>query len=259
MRYLRISACAAAALAVAAAACSKGGNTSAANTGQDTTLTTTNGAVAQRPINDQPERRARRSRAGAGTGSASDTATAAASSASPAAAATVTLPSGTAIITSSNARVCTNTHHVGDIFTGNVTDAVMGSGGQALPSGSVVTFRVTQVKSSKNMTQAGQIGIAVDSIGLNGVNYPAEADITSAATTKVRSTSMGQEATKAGIGAAAGGILGQVIGHNAKSTIIGAAAGLAAGGATALATTKYDFCIPQNGRIALKLTADDKL
>jgi len=38
-----------------------------------------------------------------------------------------------------------------------------------------------------------------------------------------------------------------------------AAAGLAAGGAAALATTKYDFCIPQNGHIALKLTSDAKV
>jgi hypothetical protein len=240
---------------VVCAACSGGSNGSntATTAGGDTAVSTSRGEVAHAPR----EPRRRRTRA---EGAGADTTAAASAPAVPApAAASVVLPSGTAIDVTSNARVCTNTYHVGDTFTGNTSEAINGNNGGELPSGSVITFRVTQVKNSNNMTQHGEIGIAIDSIAMNGANYPAEADITSAATQKVRASSVGQEATKAGIGTAAGAVLGQVIGHNAKSTIIGAAAGLAAGGATALATTMYDFCIPQNGKISLKLTSDTKI
>ncbi len=239
---------------VVISACNGSGSTQSASVAQDTTMQTASGQVED--ASHHPRRRApERSDNPAATVPSSDNAAPAA--APPAT--VVVLPSQTQLAVTSNARVCTNTYHVGDTFSGNTSETVNGNNGGLLPAGSPVMFRVTQVKNSNNMTQSGEIGIAIDSIGLNGVNYPAQANITSARTDKVRATGMGQEATKAGIGAAAGGILGQVIGHNAKATIIGAAAGLAAGGAAALATTKYDFCIPQNGRIALQLTADTRL
>lgn len=247
-------ACVVTGASVVIAACNGGGSgTTSASVAQDTTLQTASGQVDA--SHHARRRTSERSDNGATTVPSSDNAAPAAA----ASATVVVLPSQTQLAVTSNARVCTNTYHVGDTFSGTTSEAVNGNNGGLLPAGSPVMFRVTQVKNSNNMTQSGEIGIAIDSIGLNGVNYPAQANITSATTNKVRATGMGQEATKAGIGAAAGGILGQVIGHNAKATIIGAAAGLAAGGAAALATTKYDFCIPQNGRIALQLTSDTRL
>lgn len=170
-----------------------------------------------------------------------------------------TIPSGTALALNSNQKICTNSSHVGDTFTAAVGSPITTSAGGTLPSNSTVTLSVTAVKPSDNVTQHGQIGIAVDSLNVNGTSYPLDADIVSVKTTKVRSTSMGQEATKTGIGTAAGAILGAVIGHNAKTALIGAAAGTAAGAGTAYATTKYDFCIPQGGAIATKLTSDATL
>jgi hypothetical protein len=235
------------------------GNNTAAN-GSDTTLQMANGQAqgAQPQLND-------RAQSGAEEGSgaphhrrraAADTTTETSAGAVAPAATHGSIPAGTALMLASNARVCTNNYHVGDTFTANTTDAVMGSSGATIPAGTPVTLTVTQVKSSNNMTQAGHIGISVDSVDVNGVSYPVVGQITSAQTDKSRSTSMGQEATKVGIGAAAGGILGQVIGHNAKSTIIGAAAGALAGTGAAAATTKYDFCIPQRGKIGVKLSSD---
>jgi len=50
-----------------------------------------------------------------------------------------------------------------------------------------------------------------------------------------------------------GAIAGQIFGHKTKSTVIGAATGAAAGAVVAGATGKYDGCVPNGGRISLKL------
>ena len=155
----------------------------------------------------------------------------------------------------SNQKVCTNTNHVGDTFTANLANAVSTSTGSTVPAGATVMLGVTQVKASDNVAQHGQIGIQVDSLTVNGTSYPLDADIVSVKTTKVRATSMGQEATKTGIGTAAGALIGGIIGRNAKTALIGAAAGTAAGAGTAYATTKYDFCVPQGGAITAKLSS----
>ncbi|NUQ20761.1 MAG: hypothetical protein HOQ09_07340 [Gemmatimonadaceae bacterium] len=52
-----------------------------------------------------------------------------------------TLPSGTNLSLTSNARVCTNTNKVGDTFTGTVSNAVS-SGGVTIPAGSQVRLEV---------------------------------------------------------------------------------------------------------------------
>src|SRR5439155_6362802 len=53
-------------------------------------------------------------------------------------------------------------------------------------------------------------------------------------------------------GAIAGAVIGQILGHDTRSTVIGAAAGAAAGTAVAVASTKYDACLPAGG--ALRVT-----
>ena len=168
---------------------------------------------------------------------------------------TASMPVGTTLSLTSNEKVCTNTNHVGDMFTANLANAVSTSTGSTVPAGATVMLGVTAVKPSDNVAQHGQIGIQVDSLTVNGASYPLDADIVSVKTTKVRATSMGQEATKTGIGTAAGALIGGIIGRSAKTALIGAAAGTAAGAGTAYATTKYDFCIPQGGAITTKLSS----
>ena len=52
-----------------------------------------------------------------------------------------------------------------------------------------------------------------------------------------------------------GGVVGQVIGKDAKGTVIGAATGAAAGTAAAAATANYEGCVNDGGRIVVKLTS----
>jgi len=93
----------------------------------------------------------------------------------------------------------------------------------------------------------------VISIAFNGKTYPVNSEVTSAQVEKVRNGDASNDAKKVATGAVIGAIAGQIFGHRTKSTVIGAATGAAAGAVVAGATGKYDGCVPNGGRISLKL------
>jgi hypothetical protein len=164
--------------------------------------------------------------------------------------------SGTTIVLAAGSQICTNTNHVGDRFTATVSDAVLGSNGAAIPAGSGASGHVVALAPSNNATQAVVVQLAIDALSVNGTSVPVNAEVVSAQVNKKRATSTQQDATKVGAGAVAGGILGGLIGHDAKGAVIGAAAGAAAGGAVAVSTAKFQGCVPQGGKITIKLDSD---
>ena len=99
------------------------------------------------------------------------------------------------------------------------------------------------------------MGFAVNSISYGGHTYAIDSDVTYAKVENVRNESKGKDAQKVLGGAAVGAVLGQVIGKNTKGTVIGAAAGAAAGAGAAVATANYEGCVPDGGRIQIKLTS----
>ncbi len=166
------------------------------------------------------------------------------------------ITAGTTIVLASNTQICTNTNHPGDQFTATVSDAVLGSNGAVIPAGATASGHVVAVAPSNNANQAITLQLAIDAISVNGASYPVTATVVSSQVDKQRATSTGQDATKVGVGAVAGGLLGGLIGHGAKGAIIGAAAGAAGGGAVAVGTAKYQGCVPQGGKITIKLNSD---
>lgn len=166
------------------------------------------------------------------------------------------VPSGTALTLVSNARVCTNTYHPGDTFTATVTDTVTVSSAAVVPAGSLANFQVTEITPALDGSRARGIGIALDSLAIDGVRYPAGAHITSIVTRKVRSTPIGRPgAAPVGAGVESADILGVIMSHSDRSTLIGArqASSNPAGEGTT------DFCIPRDGRITLTLTTGEQL
>ena len=87
----------------------------------------------------------------------------------------------------------------------------------------------------------------------NGKTYPVNSTVTTAEVQKVRNGDASNDGKKVATGAIIGAIAGQIFGHKTKSTVIGAATGAAAGAVVAGATGKYDGCVPNGGRISLKL------
>lgn len=165
-----------------------------------------------------------------------------------------TIASGAEISLYSGQRVCTNTYAVGDRFTASVAESVQGSNGVAIPAGATAVIEVTSTKRSENSNDNAQIDFVVRSIAFNGKTYPVDATVTSAQVEKVRNGDASSDGKKVAAGAIIGAIAGQIFGHNTKSTVIGAATGAAGGAVVAGVTGKYDGCVPNGGRISLKLT-----
>jgi hypothetical protein len=165
-----------------------------------------------------------------------------------------TIASGSEIALYSGQRVCTNTYAVGDKFTANVAQSVEGSNGVAIPAGATAVIEVTSLKRSENANDNIAMEFVVRSITFSGTTYPVNAAVTSAQVDKVRNGEASNDGKKVATGAIIGAIAGQIFGHKTKSTVIGAATGAAAGAVVAGATGKYDGCVPNGGRISLKLT-----
>jgi hypothetical protein len=165
-----------------------------------------------------------------------------------------TIASGSEISLYSGQRVCTNTYAVGDRFTASVAESVQGSNGVAIPAGATAVIEVTALKRSENANDNIAMEFIVRSIAFNGTTYPVTSTVTSAQVDKVRNGDASNDVKKVAAGAVIGAIAGQIFGHHTKSTVIGAATGAAAGAVVAGATGKYDGCVPNGGRISLKLT-----
>jgi hypothetical protein len=165
-----------------------------------------------------------------------------------------TIATGAEISLYSGQRVCTNTYAVGDRFTASVAESVQGSNGVAIPAGATAVIEVTSTKRSENSNDNAQIDFVVRSIAFNGKTYPVDATVTSAQVEKVRNGDASSDGKKVAAGAIIGAIAGQIFGHSTKSTVIGAATGAAGGAVVAGVTGKYDGCVPNGGRISLKLT-----
>jgi hypothetical protein len=164
-----------------------------------------------------------------------------------------TIASGSEISLYSGQRVCTNTYAVGDRFTASVAESVQGSNGVAIPAGATATIELTSLKRSENANDNIAMEFRVISIAFNGKSYPVNSEVTSAQVEKVRNGDASNDAKKVATGAVIGAIAGQIFGHKTKSTVIGAATGAAAGAVVAGATGTYDGCVPNGGRISLKL------
>lgn len=165
------------------------------------------------------------------------------------------IAAGTAFSVTTGARMCTNTHKVGDTFTATLAADVTGSNGAKIPQGATVNLVVTESAISKNSKDQWKFAFDVVSVVIGSQTYAIEGDVTQVATIEaVRSQSTGQQAGKVATGAAVGAIAGQLLGKNTKSTVIGAAVGAAAGGAVAAGTSDYEGCLPANGTITIAIS-----
>lgn len=165
------------------------------------------------------------------------------------------LAAGTELAITTGSTVCSNTHGVGDKFTGTLNSAVTATNGVVIPQGTPAIFEVTEVKTAKNSNDDTFLRVRLVSVQYNGQNYPVTASIETVATERTRSASKGTDAKKVAGGAILGAIVGQVIGKDTKGTVIGAAAGAAAGTAAAKATADFDTCIESGTTVTAKLDA----
>jgi len=176
-------------------------------------------------------------------------------SAGPAPAALGTVDAGTSFVVKTSVRICTNSHKPGDRFSTTLTSDVQGSNGALIPAGSPVVFRIVEASPSKSSPDSLHLVFDVVSVRVGDESYPVDGRVTQTAPLeKVRVQSTTDQVKKVGEGAAIGAIIGQIFGHNTRSTVVGGAVGAAAGGAVAAGTTTYDGCVAQLTPVSVTLT-----
>jgi hypothetical protein len=171
-----------------------------------------------------------------------------------------TIPAGTVLVTHPLNRVCTNTYKAGAPVTAILRASVAGTNGAIIPAGSSVALRVVESVRSEDSKDHARLAFAVVSVRIGSDRYPVNASVSRmSALEPVRVQSTTRQAEKVGAGTAIGAIAGQVLGHNTRSTVVGAAVGTAAGAVVAAGTADYNGCLPAQGRITITLNEPVKI
>jgi len=164
--------------------------------------------------------------------------------------ASASIPAGTELSLNAGQRICTSMSRVGDTFTTTLADDLVGPIGVVIPKGTVATASIASL--GKNLD------LHVRSLTFAGHTYSIASDVTYTEVERVSRKSPASRnriAAGAGIGAVAGGVLG----GNPATTVLGAAAGGVAGAVTSKRSVRDDACIPEGGRITVKLVDPLKL
>jgi hypothetical protein len=158
-----------------------------------------------------------------------------------------TAPEGTPVVTTITETLAASKNDVGDGFSGVLAEPIVTSGGATVfPKGTRVAGQVVAAKGRGKFKGAGDLGIALTSIG--GVKV---------STTTFEKTEKGKGKRTAGMiggGTGVGALIGGLAGGG-KGAAIGAIAGAGAGTAASAYTGNKDVVIPSESRVTFTLTA----
>lgn len=172
----------------------------------------------------------------------------------PAAAPAANLVAGTTLEATAATSITSKTNKPGETFTARIGEAVLAANGRVvIPAGSIVTLSIVALKPAPNKSATdGTITLRAESVSINGVSQPLDADVTFVEHT-LKGRGVGtSEAAKVGVGAAAGAILGKVVGGGTGAAVGGVVGG-AAGAAVAVESANRDVVVPVGGKIRLVL------
>lgn len=199
----------------------------------------------------------RKDLAGQGTGGG----VAAGAAAVPSAPAARTLSAGTEVAATIQDAISSRTNAAGEHVNAIVSRDVMdGAGHVVIPGGSAMVLTIARLGPAKNSGEAdGMISLDLSSLTVGGATYEPSATIG-----PVPHTLKGRGITKSvvgnvAVGTAAGAIIGQVIGKNEKSTVIGGAIGAVASGARAATIADRDVIVAPGTPITITLTQSLKI
>jgi hypothetical protein len=117
-----------------------------------------------------------------------------------------------------------------------------------------VRFTITRIRPARSKNSQGRLALRADGIALNGQLRPVQAEIKPVPRELRGRGVTGSEVAKVGGGAAAGAVLGGVIGDG-KGAVIGGVAGAAAGAVIANQTATRDVVVKAKTPVVLVLTS----
>jgi hypothetical protein len=174
--------------------------------------------------------------------------------AQPAAGATGTVPMGTRLVVELDQTIDTDESDVGDSFSATVKEAVEVNGA-TIPAGAKVRGEITGLDDSDDVGDQAAIRLNFESIEIDGARHPFSADISEADVELENAADVEDVARRAGIGAAAGAVLGAIIGEgDLKDILIGGALGAGAGTIISLGLGDVDAALPRGTDLTLRTT-----
>jgi hypothetical protein len=139
----------------------------------------------------------------------------------------------------------------GDVFRGALDHDLSIDGKVVAPKGSVVTGKCVEVQQSGRVEGRAAMSITLTKIMIAGNSYPLQTNTLAFEAEKT----IKEDATKVGIGAGLGAIIGAIAGGG-KGAAIGAAVGGGAGTATVLATKGKEVKFPPEERFSFVLRGE---
>jgi glycine zipper 2TM protein len=166
-----------------------------------------------------------------------------------------TLVSGTSIEARIQDSLSSRHNKAGETLRATVSSDVKdGYGRVAIPAGSPVALRVTQLQAATNKSQAdGKIALEVTSLTVRGQTYQVSSTVNSVPHQLVGRGVTAGEVEKGAGGAVIGAVAGRVIGGDTKGAVIGGAVGAAAGTAAAVHWASRDVVVTPGTPIVFSL------
>ena len=167
-----------------------------------------------------------------------------------------TLPSGSTLDIRLDQEIGTKSSKVGDTFTATVTNTVMAqNGATVVPVGSKVYGKVTGLDNSDRVGDAAAIKIDFERIEVGGTSHPFAAKVTATNLDTRGADTRNETIKKAGIGAAAGAVLGGILsGGDLDKILLGGALGAAAGTVISLGMGDVEGVLPAGTTMKLQTT-----
>lgn len=162
----------------------------------------------------------------------------------------VTIPAGTTLSATLATALASDTSKVEDTVRATLKSPVSIEGFELLPPGATIVGHVTKAEASAKVK-----GRAFLAFRFNSVDLAAGPEHISTETiSREAASTKGKDATKIGVGAGAGAVIGGIIGGGSGAAA-GAAIGGGAGTATVLATKGDEVRLPAGTPLSVKLTA----
>jgi hypothetical protein len=161
------------------------------------------------------------------------------------------LPVGSELMVRTNSKLSQKNSHVGEEFSATVRENLVAQNGQiAVPEGAMVYGHITGFREAPHAGDPSVIKLDFDRLVVNGRSRPFDASVTKVETPAVSNETL----KKAGIGAAAGAVLGAIVtGGEFGGIATGGALGAAAGTVISLGTDR-EAELPEGTRMTLRTT-----
>jgi hypothetical protein len=164
----------------------------------------------------------------------------------------ITVPAGTILSMELTTAVASDTSNVEDPVRATLRNPVSVEGVQVLPAGTAVLGHVTSAERSAKVKGRASIGFRFNQIDMPGDG--GREPISTGTVSRLAPATKKKDATKIGVGAGAGAVIGGILGGG-DGAAKGAAIGGGAGTATVLATRGDEVRLPAGTPVSVKLTA----